>query len=404
MKIKHKKRLLIIAAVILVIAVIATVVSLWFIRNPNYKLRKGSNALKENEAVQIEYAYDGQFTKKPGTYSFEAAKSAEYVFTISDINVTEDAVITMHIMDDSLSDIIAEIDNTKERDDDGNPFDITGAAMLQQSGHYYVAFDIFPDDQEKEQFSGSFKLTVTEATGDKAIKEIKSGGRVSLKVKPEEQRCVLFKPETTGYYRFESSIISDNASVGFASITSITSSDEEKIDVTEGLCYLEQDKEYYIWTAVNEITARRSKISITCTELETAEFTGYGELELNSGTVIEYTAESSEDMAVYSVSGGDPAVLIYEMPGFPLRTDDSSGSSLSANDHDFAVVFSTASSQKYIICVYGDVNDCTVKMAKYIGDGSTLETEDVADPEEADQEEEQEDTDQEEANSEETED
>jgi hypothetical protein len=93
--------------------------------------------------------------------------------------------------------------------------------------------------------------------------------------------------------------------------------------------------------------------------------------------VIEYVAKKDCIVAVYTISEGDPKLLIYEKAGLPLRTDDKSEASLSDNPDDIAAVLRVKEGTGLHICIYGDVKDCRVFITEYTGDGTTLTMEDL---------------------------
>ena len=93
--------------------------------------------------------------------------------------------------------------------------------------------------------------------------------------------------------------------------------------------------------------------------------------------MIEYVADKACNLAVYTVSGGDPRAVIYDKEGYPLRTDDTSDTSLSDNPHDIATVLKVEKGTLLHICVYGDVTDCRVFITEYTGDGTTFTKDDL---------------------------
>ena len=376
----RKKKIIIICAVLLIVIAAAAFAAYKIIkdRDPNLVAKKTAEELAENAPTEISYDYDGKYIRRLGMYTFVPAKSAEYAFSVTDFAADGDVTLVVHIMDDTLSDIITIRVNTAYTDDDGSVRELTRRTTLQKSHTYYISFDIFPVDKESERYAGSFRLNASEA--EEEIEEISEGGSVDLKVRSEGQSCVMFRPERTGYYRFDASIVSSDASSGFASIASVTSLDKKRTGLTEGICSLKEGNEYFIWTAVNETGKKSSKVRLTCSSLETIQAEGFGETEISGDTVIEFTAPGNDNLAVYSLSEGDPAVMVFEQPGFPLRTDDNSAGSLSENDKDFAVVIGTEKSRKYYICVYGKTTNCIVRMVKYTGDGSSLTIDDIEEP------------------------
>jgi hypothetical protein len=108
------------------------------------------------------------------------------------------------------------------------------------------------------------------------------------------------------------------------------------------------------------------------------KISGPGEIVITEDTLIEYHAENSGYMAVFSSSDGNPNALIYETPGIVLRTDEDGEDSISENDKDFAMVIGQKEGTVYSIAAYGDLGtECRVLILPYTGDGSTLTIDDV---------------------------
>ena len=93
--------------------------------------------------------------------------------------------------------------------------------------------------------------------------------------------------------------------------------------------------------------------------------------------MIEYVAEKDCNLVVYSVSAGDPKLIIYEQAGFPLRSDDTSEASLSDNPNDVATVLTVKKGAGLRICVFDNVTDCRVFITEYTGDGTSLTIDDL---------------------------
>ena len=80
---------------------------------------------------------------------------------------------------------------------------------------------------------------------------------------------------------------------------------------------------------------------------------------------------------MYTVSAGDPKLVIYEAAGLPLRTDDNSETSLSENPDDIATVLRVRNGTGLHICIFGNIDDCRVFITEYKGDGATLSIDDL---------------------------
>lgn len=373
-----KKKILIIAAVIMVL-MIATAAAWNLIteRYPNLVMKMTAQRLKEDKSVDVNYDYIVDQSQETLVYSFVPEASGEYKFVLTDITSDEGVIVLMSVMDKNLSDFIVVNNYADSEDAHGRPDVLEGDAFLQKGQKCYAVLDVFPDDDSIESYSGSFKITVSKITDEDKPVELKENESVELEVKSDEQKCAVFTPTESGYYMLDSTIVSEDASSGFSSIAAITAADNMKHYLTNGICTLDKGEEYYIWVTVSETGKKTSQVSLSCTKMSAVNVTGHCVLDITEPTVIEYRAQDDENLAVYSVSEGDPASLIYERPGFPLRTDDNSEVSLSDNRDDFAMVLTCERDTTYRICIYGDFTTCQVNLANYIGDGSTLTFDDI---------------------------
>jgi hypothetical protein len=249
---------------------------------------------------------------------------------------------------------------------------------LQESRDCFVLLFAQPlKDDDIEELSGSFVLTIEKDTSEEGPQSLSVGESVTLKVKAEGQSCASFIPPETGYYRFDHSIVSHDSSKGYSSLSSITSADKLKVGLTNDICMLLKDKEYYIWMITNETSSKQSKVELSCTPMNTVKAKGICSVELTGDSVIEYVADKECSLAFYSVSSGDPKLVIYEQAGFPLRSDDTSEASLSDNPDDVATVLRVKEGTGLHICVFGDVADCRMFITEYTGDGTSLTTDDL---------------------------
>ena len=342
-----KKKLI---AAIIIITAAAAAFYLFISDNPNYMRKLYAQPLAEGSPEEITLRTDDSDHDKTMLYSFIPSKSGEYKFSVTDITCDDDAEITMAVMDRSLSSYLVENSYSGEEDANGRPDVMTGSAYLQAGKKCYISFDASSPDGGPPDSPCSFTFTVMEMTdADKPV-SITAGESAEVRITSEGQGC---------------------------GIAAITSSDSLKVNVTNGICWLNAGKEYHIWLTVDETGSAASQVVLGCSSCTRIKASGKCELTVTGDTVIEYTAGSRENLAVYSVSDGDPAVVIYETPGFPLRNNDNSEGILSDNKNDFGVVFRTESGKTYRICIYGEYTDCKVMIAKYIGDGTTLTREDI---------------------------
>ena len=388
---KVRKWILIIAGVIVLLAALTAVIMLIsFNRDPDAYLKRMAKEIKEDQTAEISFIYDYENesnSKKIPHFYFTPSEDGNYRFTVSDSETNTDIQLSMDVMDKYFDDFFMA-DNIDH--DTGKPTDtFSEATALQKSHPCYVVFSVLPleDNGEVEQISGSFRLTITKDTGEEGPPQLTADGQVTLEIKADGQECAVFEPPETGYYRFENSIVSKDGSSGFSTLASVTSADDEKVKITEDICMLQQGKEYYVWVTTNETDSKKSKVELSCIPLKTEEATGVCAVDINEASMIEYVADRDLDLAVYTVSKGDPGIIIYEEEEFPLRTDDGSEASLSDNPNDVAAVLRVKRGTNLHICIYGDVSNCRVYMTEYTGDGTTLTIDDVLPlPEEASKE------------------
>ena len=309
-------------------------------------------------------------------YKFTPAESDVYSISITDIQSDEPVKISMSAMDSDFEDYASAENREKKSKTLTDNF--TATATLQAGQECYIMIDAVPEDSTVRRCSGSFKLTVTKAPVEETLPEIATGESVTLKVGREAQSAAVFKPQKTGYYRFNTSIDPGLSSTGYSMISSITTQGRQAIGVTDGICLLEEGKEYFVWVSVYETNRKKTDVFLSCSGLDRVTADGKGKVHILGDTVIEYRPEKKGNIAVYSVSEGDPEALIYETESFPLRTESDTEISLSANPNDFAVAFTVGPDNMYRICIYGDPGECDIVITDYIGDGSTLTQDDVA--------------------------
>ena len=373
-----KKILKVAGVILLLIILVAIPLIVTLYRDPGFYLRLVSEKISEDQATEVSYNYDFDDTSKikrvPYLY-FVPSESGNYTFNVADLESSSEVYITMSVMDKYLNDYFM----TDNRDPDTGELKdiITDSASLQASRPCMIIFTVEPVDGDLAQFSGSFKLTVTRDHTDEGPPKLTADRPVTVNVGAEGQACAVFVPPETGYYMFENSIVSRDSSKGYSSISSITSSNKIQVGLTSGICKLQKNKEYYIWVTANETNSRESRIKLSCIPMKTEKASGICSVKLDGDSVIEYVAEKDCNIAVYSVSAGDPKLVIYEQAGFPLRTDDKSEASLSDNPDDIATVLRVKAGTGLHICVFDDVTDCSVFITEYTGDGTSLTEDDL---------------------------
>lgn len=372
-----KKILKIIGVTLLVLVLVAIAMFVVLIRNPGLYLRLVSEKLSEDKAAEAFYNYDFDDTSRIKSipyFYFTPSESGNYTFSAVDLESSDEVYLTMSVMDKDLDDYF--IADNRDYETGGQKDTMSDSTALQKSQTCYILFTVEPIDGDLAQFSGSFKVIVTKES-DEGPPKLTTEESVTIKVDAEGHACAAFVPPETGYYRFEHSIVSHDSTRGYSSISSITASNKRKVGVTNDISRLQKGKEYYVWATTNETNSRNSEIELWCLPMNTEEATGICALEIDGDSVIEYVAEKDCDLAVYTVSEGDPRLVIYEKDGFPLRNDDKTEASLSDNPDDIATVLRVEKGTKLRICVFGQVTGCRVVMTEYTGDGTSLTIDDL---------------------------
>ena len=162
---------------------------------------------------------------------------------------------------------------------------------------------------------------------------------------------------------------------------------------TENISYLEKEKEYNIWISASELNEKSTDISVSCSRLNQMKADSAGSFKVEGETVLHFKPKKGANYAIYSVSDGNVNGAVYDENGFPLNKDSNSGGTLSENKDDFALVLQAKDKTLYLVHIYGEFKDCTVNIAEYTGDGTSLGPDDIklpSDPDDAEQQENQE--------------
>ena len=377
-----KKKAIVIIAVIAVLAAACTLIYYKFLRDPNLAVKSKATEIREDEVKQLTFSCSGDDeVKSLKPLYFVPAESREYRFSVTDIVSDGTAGVALYVADEDFADHLA-IDNYSSGKRDSEYEDLEGDSYLEKGKKYYI-MTVVKGSEETGEFDGSLNITVTKKPEDEEPAQLSENDRVTLTVKRDGQSCAQFSPLESGYFRFDTTITTGDAAAGFSSISSINSDEGRKIPITEGIAVLEAGKVYHIWVNVSETEVKKSEVELSCTRLNTLEASGTCETELEGVSLIEYTAEENGYTAVYSVSKGDPAALVFEKPGFAIRTDDNSAL-FSENEKDFAMVFKAERGRKYCIAVYGNIKECKVMTGPYVEEEENGEEEGLADTEETD--------------------
>lgn len=372
-----KKILIIAVAVVIVITIALLITSTYFNRHPNEIVVKTAVNINEGKTETVKYDYGHLIVltnKKIPVYKFTPSETSEYVFEVRNFSSSTDEMLVMSVLDKSLSELTGE-DNIS--DEDGTFTDtVSDAEFLQKGREYYIVIDVASSDS-KSQHSGSFDLTVTKSEELKPT-EITEEHDVTLNVKRREHSTVSFTPPETGYYRFDTEIVSENASTGYSVINEITTAateKEKKITSYDGICYLDAGSEYYIEVGVEDIKGSSAKVKVSCKNIGVTGFDESGSAVLDKDSIIEYTADKNASMLLYSISKGDPEATVYDKKGFPMRTDDDSGEDFGGGAEDFALIINAKKGETYWIYVAGELKECTVMITEYTDPDPESETE-----------------------------
>lgn len=372
-----KKIFKIIGVIILLIILAAIPLIVILIREPGLYLRLVSDRINEDQIVEAYYDYDYDDNSRDKTtpfYFFTPTESGTYTFKAFDLESNSELYITLSVMDKYLNEYFMADNLGHNTEEEGT---VSGSTALQASQTCYVLFTAEPMDEKLSKFSGKFKVVITKDADEEEPPQLSEDEPVTVKVGAGGRACAVFYPPETGYYIFEHSIVSRDSSKGYSSLSSITSSDKKEVGITSDISMLEKDKEYYVWVTANETNSRKSKIELSCRPLRTEKASGICSVDIAEESMIEYTAEKDCDLAVYTMSEGDPKLVIYETDGVPLRTDDKSEASLSENPGDIATVLRVKKGTKLRICIFGDVSGCRAFITEYTGDGTSLTMDDL---------------------------
>lgn len=358
-----KKKAIVIIAVIAVLAAACTFVYYRFLRDPNLAVKSKAVEIREDEVKQLNFSYSGDDeVKSLKPLYFVPAESREYRFSVTDIVSDGTAGVALYVADEEFADHLV-MDNYSSRKRKSVTEDFEGDSYLEKGKKYYI-MTVVKGSDETVDFDGSVSISVSKKPEDEEPAQLAEDDSVILTVKRDGQSCAQFSPAESAYFRFDTVITAGDAAAGFSSVSSVNSDEGRKIPMTEGIAWLEAGKVYHVWVNVSETEVKRSDVKLSCMRLNTLEAAGTSETVLEDVSLIEYTAEESGYTAVYSVSKGDPAALVFEKPGFVIRSDDNTAL-FSENSKDFAMVFKAERGKKYHIAVYGNIKECRVVTEPY---------------------------------------
>lgn len=364
--------------IIAVVALLALVFvfSLSIYRNDrNLLIKKFTKKISLDKTAEVEFDYSKKsFIRKNyiPVYLFTAPEEGEYTFSITDINTEDGTYITMTVCDEDLNEYFTS-DNFEEHNGD-----VTGSEVMAEGGKCLIFTDaVSKNEGNKDRYTGSLKVTVSKKQEDTKPLELTEEEPVTVTAGNAEITSVHFVPKETGYYRFDTKILSEKDESGFSSISAIKDSDNKDVPFTENISYLEGEKEYYIWISASELNEKNADISVSCSRLNNMKADSAGSLKVEGESVIHFKPKKGANYAIYSVSDGNVNGAVYDENGFPLNKDNNSGGTLSENKDDFALVLQAKDKTLYLIHVSGEFKDCTVYIAEYTGDGTSLGPDDI---------------------------
>ena len=360
------KLLLIVLAAVLILALFVydTVKE-----DPNELLKRVAKPLTENNTVEVKYKHrpgeTGIFRKnRIPLYSFAPEESGEYTFAFTDIVSEYDVYLSLQVSDSHFNNYL----NVNNMDDRSDSF--SGTVFLNEGNVCYVLIEPF-SESGREEYIGSFALTVTKGSEEAGPAEITETENAVIKVKGDSQTSVLFVPEESGYFRFKSRVISRDRTAS-TSISSVRATDNSEIKRAEGICRLEGGKEYYVWVSAQDLSRPAVKAEVSCSRIDYLSADKPGEYSIAGDTIMEFSPKETKDLVIYSVSDGDTRCYVYDSNGFPLNSDDDSGGELSGNDKDFALVIQAVKKSVYRIYAEGKFNECKIVITEYTGDGQSI--------------------------------
>ena len=366
-----KKKILIAAAIILFLGMLVSVD--YLDNDPNVILKHINKKLTLDKTVEVDFKQDGAIKigkHKIPVFVFKPDENAEYLFTVSDIKTDADVYLTMSVCDRDLNDYIT-IDNSAD-----HAVSFSDSEFLSEGSKCYVIIAAVNDKGELSS-SGTFSITVSKVTENTETIELTESEAVTVQMTEDEMSSVLFVPSETAYYRFDTSVASGKENSGYSYVSSVKDDKNKDVENTEGISYLEEGRSYFIWVSASDLTTEDTAVSVSCTRVAVIETEETGAYSISGPTLISFKAADDNNYVVYSKSDGNITGSVYDSNGFPLNKDDSSGGTLSGNENDFALILQAQKNEQYIIFANGEFNECSINIAVYKGDGTSLGPEDL---------------------------
>ena len=301
-----KKKILIAAVIILILGMLSGYN--FYRKDPNLIMKHNTKKLSLDKPEEVEFDQDGG-KKEIGehripVFVFKPDEDAEYSFTVSDIETEDDIYFTMSVCDQDLNDYITA-DNSEDHADS-----ISGSEFLSKDSKCYVIINAVSKDDSDPDCSGSFDLTVSKVTDDIEAIELTESEPVTVSMSEDELSSVLFTPAETGFYRFDTSVVSDDEDSGFSFISKVTTDKKKEIENTEGISWLEEGQSYFIWVSASDLTAKQADVTVSCIRIATMETDSTGSYDISGPTLIKFKAKDTVNYVVYSASDGDINLFI----------------------------------------------------------------------------------------------
>ena len=371
---KNKKWILAIAVIVLIILSGMLFFSCMLKHHPNMMLRYNTITLTEGEVKTVSYTYKNSSVNNGHSihvFTFTPNETAEYTLSISNIKKADDIFLKVFMTDKDFNDYM----NDDSAADGG---DIEDSATLNKGNACIIIVEADSEDENMGlDYEGSFDILIQKTSDAVDIPDIKVDETIKLNIKDEVMRAVRFIPEESAYYNFTPYIASKDDSMGTTYVTSIMGSDNKEVKNTQGVCYLKEGNEYYIWIKAQEINGKEAEVELSCAIAYTENVKGYGSYPIKGDTVMDLISETEGNILVYSKSDGEVSAVVFDERGYPIASDDGAGSVLSGNEGDFALVIQALKGEKYSLYIDGVFNECDIVITGYRGDGRSIGPDDA---------------------------
>ena len=370
-----KRKILFAIAVILVLGLVFS--ASYYRSDPNLILKKLTKKISLDETQEVEFDYSKKNLLRKNyipVFVFTAPEDGEYSFAVTDISTDDNVFMTMSVSDEEMNEYFSS-DNFEEHNGD-----VSGTEYFAEGSKCLIILDaLSPDEEAGDRYKGSLKVTVSKAeAAGPAVLSVDAP--VTVSTGQDELTSVQFTPQETGLYRFDTQISSKKEKSGFSTVSSVKTNDKDEVKLTEGICYLEEGTDYYVWVTASELTGKKADVTVSCKNIPVIETDSPGSFSISEETVINFAPKKSDNYAVWSVSDGNVEASVYDEEGFPLNRDNNSGGTLSENEKDFALVLQAKDGVIYLIHADGKFSECTVNIARYTGDGTSLGPDDIEMP------------------------